>query len=166
MKVLAVDPGYDRVGIALLSRDGVKEACLHSECFETDRRASFEERLYTIGAHVEALMKKFNPEMMALERLYFNTNQKTAMQVAEMRGALLYLAAKHTLPVYEFTPAQIKQGVTGSGRSDKQSVERMVHILLPLAKKKRHDDEYDALALALTCLATVRTYPRGRRERN
>jgi crossover junction endodeoxyribonuclease RuvC len=163
MIVLAIDPGYDRVGIALLKRTESGEKLLYSECLLTSRERTFEERLFSIGTTIEKLIEKFNVDTMALERLYFNSNQKTAMRVAEVRGALLFLAQKHTLRICEYTPAEVKVGVTGSGRGDKRAVALMVNRLLKLPPQKRYDDEYDALALGLTCLASIRENPYPRK---
>ena len=90
---------------------------------------------------------------MAIEKLYFATNQKTAMQVAEVRGALIALATQHHLPVFEYTPMQVKSASAGWGRADKVAVARMLHALLKIEKEIRHDDEYDAIAIGVTHLA-------------
>lgn len=156
MRVLAIDPGYDRCGIAVIDRVNGRELVVHSQCFTTERTAEFPVRLAAIGREVERLIAVHKPELVALEKLYFNTNQKTAMGVAEVRGMLLYLAARAGLPVHEYTPPQVKQGVTGNGHSDKAQVTAMVKRLVKLPPGKRHDDEYDAIALGLTCLASVR----------
>ena len=158
MKVLAIDPGYDRCGIAVLERVNAKEQVLHSQCFITDRTQTFPFRLTAIGIEVERLLMIYKPDMVALEALYWGSNQKTAMGVAEVRGMLIYLAGKAGLPLYEYTPLQVKAGVTGDGRSDKRQVTEMVRRLvkLPPTPGRRHDDEYDAIALGLTCLASVR----------
>lgn len=155
MRVLAIDPGYDRVGIALLERTKGKEVLLHSQCFITKRHAAFEERLLSIGQEIERVLDIYKPDMLALEKLYFNTNQKTAMGVSEVRGMLLYIGAKAQMQILELTPLQVKQGVTGNGRSNKAQVIAMVERLLRLRKHKRLDDEYDAIALALTALTSA-----------
>lgn len=155
MRVLAIDPGYDRCGLAVLERVRGKEHVLHSQCFITDRSAPFSERLGALGAEVLRLFTVYRPDGVALEKLYFGTNQKTAMGVSEVRGMLMYLTSAKKLPLFEFTPAQVKTGVTGSGRSDKTQVAAMVKRLVTLPKGNRHDDEYDAIALGLTCLATA-----------
>lgn len=156
MRVLAIDPGYDRCGIAVLERVKGKEQVVHSQCFMTDRSQTFPQRLTTIGTEVERILMVHKPEMVALEALYWGSNQKTAMGVAEVRGMLIYLIGKAKLPLYEYTPPQVKTGVTGDGRSDKVQVTAMVKRLVKLSPGKRHDDEYDAIALGLTCLASVR----------
>ena len=156
MRVLAVDPGYDRIGFAILEK-GVhdrKEALLHSECLVTNRSDMFENRLLAAGQAMERLVGAFSPQYCALEKLYFVSNQKTAMGVSEARGVFLYTAARHGLTLFEYTPLQIKNAVTGNGRSGKQQVIDMVHKLISLETKKRHDDEYDAIAIGITCLAS------------
>jgi len=161
MRVIAIDPGYDRCGLAILERVNGKEIVVHSDCLVTERGSSFPVRLAQIGEEVERLLMIHKPEIAALEQIYFNTNQKTAMGVAEVRGMLIYIFAKARLPLYEFTPPQVKAGVTGNGRSDKAQVTAMVKRLVKLPPGRRHDDEYDALALGLTCLASVRYGAQG-----
>lgn len=155
MRILAIDPGYDRCGIAIIERVRGKEHVVHSQCFITQRKCDFPTRLNAIGSEIERLIAIHQPEMVALEQLYFNTNQKTAMGVAEVRGMLIYLAGRANLKIFEFTPPQVKVGVTGNGRSDKKQVTAMVKRLVKLPPGKRHDDEYDAIALGLTCLASI-----------
>jgi len=93
---------------------------------------------------------------MALEKLFFAKNQKTAMHVAEVRGALLQLAGANGLPVVEYSPGEVKSAAAGSGRADKQAVAKMIHALMKIEKKIRHDDEYDAIAIGITHLARAR----------
>jgi len=100
-------------------------------------------------------MKKEKPDSFALEKLYFSTNQKTAMQVAEVRGALISLATLQGVPVAEYTPMQVKSAL-GYGKADKKQVAKMLHMLVKIDKKITHDDEYDAIALGVTHLAHIR----------
>lgn len=164
MRVLAFDPGFERLGAAVIEKIKGKDALLYSDCLRTDATLPFPERLAQLGAGVETLLKKLKPEAVALEDLYFAKNVKTAMQVAEVRGMLIYLAASRGLPVYHYTPLQVKIAVTGFGASDKRAVAAMVPHLITLpvqkiAAKKRLDDEMDAIAVGLTCLASLRIYP-------
>lgn len=158
MRVLAVDPGYDRLGVAVLQKQDGKEAALFSTCLETDKGAAHGERLVRLGTEVAGIIKKWKPECLAVESLFLFSNQKTAMRVAEARGVILYEAARGGLPVFEYTPLQVKIAVTGYGKSDKRAVAEMVCKLLTLphsakATRGKRDDEYDALAIGLTCLA-------------
>lgn len=154
MRILGIDPGYDRLGVAIIEKEkGGKEILLFSTCIETSRAQSFAERLLTIGDALSAILETWNPDVLAIEELYMGSNQKTAMRVAEARGTILYLAAKSGLLVRMFTPQEIKVATTGYGKSDKAQVTYMVARLVTLTPKKRLDDEYDAIAVALTAAA-------------
>ena len=157
MKVLAIDPGYGRCGMAVIERvRGQKEILLYSDCVETSAKTDFPERLATISEECVRLMKKHKPDAVALEKLYFSTNQKTAMNVAEVRGALIGAAISFGIPVFEYTPAQVKSAVAGSGSADKTQVAKMLHALVKIDKEIKLDDEYDAIAVGVTHLARHR----------
>ena len=157
MKILAIDPGYERLGIAILEKlPKVKERVLYSDCFKTSSKLTFKERLLLIGQEVERVIKKYEPEILSIETLYFTNNQKTAMNVAEARGVIIYEAMRHGLSLAEYTPLQIKIAVTGHGRSDKQQVISMIGRLVVIEKEIKHDDEYDAIAIGLTYCATAK----------
>ena len=94
--------------------------------------------------------------MFAIETLFFTTNQKTVMRVSEARGVILYQAALHNLPIYEYTPLQIKIAISGYGRGDKKQITQMIKQLIVCEKEIKHDDEYDAIAVALTCFASYK----------
>jgi crossover junction endodeoxyribonuclease RuvC len=156
MRILAFDPGYDRLGAAVLERVEGKEVLIHSECVTTDRTASIPDRLNTIGASVVRLIETFSPDAVALETLFFNQNQKTAIGVAEVRGIIMYLARHHKCSVREFGPQEIKIAVTGYGKSDKNAVIGMVKRLIQNVPEKALDDEYDAIAVGITAIAHSR----------
>ena len=153
MRVLAIDPGYDRLGIAVVEKQKGVEVALFSACVTTDKKKTASERLAHIGEEIKNAITKWKPDALATETLFLFSNQKTAFRVAEARGVILYEAARAGLPVSEYTPLQIKIAVTGYGRSDKTQVTDMVKKLVLLSTKKRLDDEYDAIAIGLTCLA-------------
>lgn len=155
MRIIALDPGFERLGVAVIEKQNGKETLLHSDCIRTDASLPFPERLKQLGTQVEALIEEWQPGGMALEELYFQKNEKTAMKVAEVRGVLKYLATTHDLPLHEYTPQQVKIAVTGYGRSDKAAVAAMVPRLLALPARKRLDDEMDAIAVGITCLASI-----------
>ncbi len=155
MRVLAIDPGYGRVGFAVLEKElRGKHTVLHSSCFTTSKGTPFPERLKEVGDETLRLINKYLPDSCAIEKLYFTANQKTAMAVSEARGVFLYLAAKMKLSVYEYTPLQIKSAVTGDGHGDKRQVAFMVGKLVDITKPIQYDDEYDAIAIAITCMAS------------
>ncbi len=156
MKILAIDPGYERIGIAVIERlPKQKDKLLYSECFKTSAKIPFHKRLTCIGNEVEIVIKKYKPISLAIEKLYFTTNQKTAMGVAEARGVIIYSASRNGLMVFEYTPPEIKIAVTGYGKADKRMVLNMVPKLIKIEKQTNSDDELDAIAIGLTCLACV-----------
>ncbi len=156
MRVLAFDPGFERLGVAVVEKQNGKDVLLHSECVRTAASLPFAQRLSELGVAVEALVEMWQPGAVALENVFFENNAKTAMDVAAVRGMLLYIAAQNGLPSYEFTPLQVKVAVTGYGKSDKAAVSMMVQRLVAIPAKKRLDDELDAIAVGLTCLASTR----------
>ena len=154
--VLAIDPGYDRCGVALLKRTEGKDTLLYSTCVTTDKKLPFPERLVCVGGEVLRLVSEYEPDALAIENLYFTNNQKTAMRVAEVRGMIIYIAASHMVPVFEYTPAQVKVAVSGSGRADKKQLMLIIPKLIKIKKAIHSDDEYDAIALGITHLSTHR----------
>ncbi len=153
--IIGVDPGYERCGFSIISHEpGRKEVLLFSECFKTPARDVFEVRLQAIGQEFEGLIQRFSPTVCALEKLFFTSNQKTAMRVAEVRGMLLYVATLHNLVVREFGPNEVKVAIAGDGRATKQQVMRMVPRLIEVVGTITYDDEFDAIAIALTASAT------------
>jgi len=156
MKIIAIDPGYERLGIAILEKTNGKEILLFSECFITSTKEKHEDRLGLIGGEIEKIIKKYQPEAMVIETLFFKTNAKTAMKVSEARGVMLYEAAKNNLKLVEFTPLQIKVAVTGYGKSGKDQVTEMVKKLIKINQPIKYDDEYDAIAVGLTFFAYYR----------
>ncbi len=156
MKVLSIDPGYGRVGVAVIEKTTTGEALLFSECIITSAKDDFNSRLLAVGDRISELIKKWSVDTLAMETLFFNSNQKTALRVAEARGAILYIAKSHKLKIHEYTPLQIKIAVTGYGRAPKDQVETMVRNLVNIAERAVLDDEIDAIAVGLTCCASVR----------
>lgn len=157
MRIIAIDPGYERMGVAIIEKVSGKETLVYSECFKTSAKIPHEERLKLIGQEIESLIKKYKPEAMAIETLFFKNNQKTAMHVSEARGVMLYVASTLGLSVHEFSPMAIKIAVTGYGSSDKDQVTMMVGKLIKIEQKIKYDDEYDAIAVGLTFFATQKS---------
>lgn len=159
MRVLALDPGYERLGIAVLEKEiGGKEQLIFSECFQTPKTSLFTNRLHAVGVELCKIIKEYSPEAVAIESLFFTNNQKTAMHVAEVRGVIMYEAMNHKLQFAEYTPGQIKIAVTGDGRADKKQIFSMVSRLVKIDKEIKFDDEYDAIAIGITFLAAG-SYP-------
>jgi crossover junction endodeoxyribonuclease RuvC len=154
MRFLGIDPGYDRLGLAVVEKEpNQKEVVVFSECFETDKQTDLFCRLQQVGARVSDIIETFAPNAIALETLVFNTNQKTAMTVAAARGIIIYLAKESGCAVYEYHPQEIKVAITGYGKSDKTAVMTMVKQLVDNCPENAKDDEFDAIATAVAGLA-------------
>jgi len=155
MRIIAIDPGYERLGIAVLEKDK-KETLIFSECFKTKATLPFFDRLELVGREVARIIKEYDPKALAIENLFIETNQKTAMRVAEVRGAILYQARILGLAINEYTPLQVKVATTGYGKATKSQVISMVKKLVSGAESIKQDDEMDAIAIGLTHFAYSR----------
>lgn len=151
--VLAIDPGYDRLGLAVFN----DEELIASECFSPAEK-EFHLRLVALRKKVDAYIDMYRPDALAIETLFFTKNQKTAMRVAEARGVILLAAAERGVAIFEYSPQDVKIAVTGVGNADKGAVMRMVPRLIKLPDGKRHDDEFDAIALGYAHQANIRLY--------
>lgn len=152
MRILAIDPGYDRLGIAVVEGDPSRPALVMSNCVLPEKGAR-EERLAEISTVANKAIRRYRPDALAIETIFFSVNKKTAIGVAEARGAVLAVAGLARVPVVECSPQQVKSAVAGYGSADKRAVANMVPRLLVLPKKKRLDDELDAIAIGITALA-------------
>lgn len=149
--ILGIDPGYDRVGIAVIEKpQRGKESIIYSDCFQTSSKDNIYDRLYSVGVEVGKVIEKFKPDALAIETLFITKNQKTAMKVAEARGIIAYEAMRKNVPVYDYSPMQIKMSITGDGTSDKIRIKKMLKFLIEIVKNDAVDDEFDAIAVALT----------------
>ena len=151
MIILGIDPGFEKMGCAVLNKTNNKDELVYSICIITSRKDSHEKRLLAIGNKLKEIISRYKPDVAAVEKLFFTTNQKTAIKVAEARGVVLYMAALSNIPIIEFTPLEIKMALTGYGRADKGQVKKMVQIILKDAQMPKTDDEIDAIAAALAC---------------
>lgn len=157
MKVLGIDPGFGRCGVAVVEKNGGgREVLLYSDCIETPASSEFTVRLRQVADECSRLIREHMPDYVALEKLYFSNNQKTAMRVAEVRGALIQAASSYGVDVAEYTPGEVKSAAAGWGGADKQAVATMLRALIKIEKTIKHDDEYDAIAIAITHLARTR----------
>lgn len=154
MKVLSVDPGFARCGIAIVEK-GDRETLLYSACVETAPETPHEERLRRVADTCRDLIHTHAPEALALETLYFAKNSTTGLRVAEVRGAILAEAARAGIPVFEYAPSAVKVAVAGHGAARKEDIQRMIGLLLRVHKDAL-DDEFDAIAVGLTHLACAR----------
>ncbi len=158
MRVLGIDPGFDRLGLAVLEGDPSKPTLVWSTCV-LPPRGEQQERLAAVYKAVSEAIDEYTPDLLALESLFFSTNKKTAISVAEARGAILSAAGEKGVPVKEIAPGTIKLAVTGYGASDKAAVARMIPLLVSLPVRKRLDDELDAIAVGIAALSN--RYPQG-----
>lgn len=148
--ILGVDPGYGRMGYGIIKKEKGKEwVALEWGCVETVPNSVFVERIAILHDELVRLIKKYKPERMAVEDLFFFKNAKTAMKVGQARGVILLTAVQNNLEVDEFTPLQVKRAITGYGRAEKKQMQKMVAVILGIPQKIKSDDAADALAIAL-----------------
>jgi len=152
--VLGIDPGTARTGYGLVRRDGPRLAALDFGCLETLPDRGLPERLMLIHQAVTELIAEHHPDVVGVERLFFNRNVQTAFAVGQARGVVLLAAAQAGLPVHEYGPHEVKMAVTGYGKAPKDQVQRMVQMILGLSAVPHPDDAADALAVAV-CLANA-----------
>lgn len=152
MRILAIDPGYDRLGIAVVEGNPSKPALVWSSCILPEKGVP-EKRLAHVSGAVADAIAAYAPDALGIETLFFGVNKKSALGVAEARGAVLAAAGTSLLPVIECTPVQVKLAVAGHGGANKKDVASMVPRLLTLDARKRLDDEIDAIAIGITALA-------------
>lgn len=152
MIVLGIDPGTAMTGYGLVERTGSRLRAVDYGCLETPAGMPLPERLLLIQDGLSDLIESHRPDLVAVERLFFNKNVQTAFAVGQARGVALLTAARFGLPVHEYGPHEVKLAVTGHGRAEKIQVQRMVQVVLGLAVLPRPDDAADALAIAI-CLA-------------
>ncbi|NMB34880.1 MAG: crossover junction endodeoxyribonuclease RuvC [Firmicutes bacterium] len=157
MRILGIDPGLAMVGYGLVEEnEGSTFKKIDYGHISTPKGLELPRRLGIIFNSVQQLIARFSPDELALEKLFFCKNVKTALQVGEARGAIITAAVLNETPVFEYTPLQVKQAVAGYGRAEKKQVQQMVSLLLKLSKIPRPDDAADALAVALCHLQSRR----------
>ncbi len=156
MIVLGIDPGYALMGWGVVEAQGSRMRLVDYGCVETYAGTPMQHRLRSLYLGVRDLVNIYRPDDVAFEELFFAHNVTTALMVGAARGAAIIAATEYTEQLYEYTPMQIKQAVTGSGRADKKQVQQMVRLLLHLKETPQPDDAADAIACAIThCQAGV-----------
>jgi len=156
MRVLAIDPGFDRMGVAVVEGDSSRPLLVWSTCVEPPPGEP-QERLAIVFTSVINAISKYDPELLAIEKLFFSTNRKTALRVAEARGAILAAGGSMHLPVREYSPQEVKLAVTGYGNATKEAIIKMLPHLIKLPTSIKRDDEYDAVAIGIVALSN--NYP-------
>ena len=149
MIILGIDPGFAIVGWGVLSYEKNKFLTIDYGSIQTSAGMPTEDRLLTVFTELDKIIKKYSPDSIAVEELFWNTNQKTGIQVSQARGVILLCARINNVKLYEYTPLQVKQAVVGYGRAEKKQVISMVTVLLGLKNPPKPDDTADALAIAI-----------------
>lgn len=152
IKILGIDPGFADTGFGLITKTGRELKLVATGTIRTSTKLSFSKRLQEIYQEVNSLLKQYQPNLVAIEKLYFASNTKTALDVGQARGVILLAVEQAGVAMIEFTPLQIKQAITASGNASKRQVGLMVKSLLNLSAVPKPDDAADALACALTAL--------------
>ncbi len=153
--LLAIDPGYDRCGVAVIDITATP-TLLTSWCIVTNKKDAHSARIAHIFTELETAITNYKPEAIALETLFFSVNKKSVMAVAEARGVISLIAGLHKVPLIELSPQEVKLGMTGSGNADKKMVEKMVELTLKINTSTKLDDEIDAIALGIAAAGTLR----------
>lgn len=153
--ILAIDPGYDRCGVAVVQA-GRPSELIASLCIETNKKDTHEQRLFQVYGQITECIEKYHPTHIALETLFFSVNKKTAIKVAEARGVVVLIAGQHTLPLIELSPQEVKLAMAGVGNADKKQVQKMVELTLKIDISHKIDDEIDAIALGFAAAETLR----------
>lgn len=156
MIILGVDPGTAIVGYGIIKKEGSNLEFLDYGCIRTEMDFSTAERLHFVKRDFQKIIKKYKPEQIGVEDLFFFKNLKTAIKVSQARGVILCTAAENKIPVFEYTPLQVKQAVSGYGRAEKKQVQKMVQLILKLKEIPKPDDAADALAVAICCAHTMK----------
>ena len=150
MIILGIDPGTAATGFGIVKKSNELSSIAFG-CIETSRNSSTAQRLDKLHNELNKLIKKYKPNIMAIEEIFFFKNLKTVIKVSEARGVCLLAASQSRIPVKECTPLQVKQAVTTYGRAEKKQMQEMVKILLNLKEIPKPDDAADALAVAIYC---------------
>ncbi|HQL11679.1 MAG TPA: crossover junction endodeoxyribonuclease RuvC [bacterium] len=161
MIIMGIDPGFAITGYGVIEKTRDKNKIIDYGIIQTSSSEQFCNRIKTNHEELNKLIKKFKPDIFAIEELFFAQNTKTAINVAQSRGVLILTAIQNNLEIYEFTPLQIKQAMTGYGRATKKQIQEMTKLFLNLKKIPKPDDAADALAVAITCSSSYKNLKMG-----
>lgn len=156
MRILGIDPGTGILGFGVIDSAKGSVSFVDAGVIRTPVKQEDSQRLFTIYHELEEIIAQHKPDVLAVEKLFFVRNVTTAMSVAQARGVVLLLGKQQKLQLYEYTPLQIKQAVTGYGKADKKQIQEMVKIILKLPQIPQPDDAADALAAAICCSTSMR----------
>lgn len=153
--IFGLDPGIADTGVGVIKKEGHKLSCIFYTSIKTSAKLPLADRLSILNLELDRLIKKYQPQVISVEELFFCANVKTALVVGQARGVLLLTAKQNGLPVVEFTPLQVKQAVSSYGKAGKVQVQKMVKLLLGLKEIPRPDDAADALAIAICAANSI-----------
>ncbi len=150
MIILGIDPGYDRLGLAIIEKKPkTKETLLYSSCLTSKKTDTFNLRLKELGLKFEQILATYKIDLVNIESIFIANNKKTAMKVAEVKGMLCFLSVKAGIDVIEMTPLEIKLAITGYGNASKDQITKMAQMLIDIPDQVKLDDEFDAIVIAL-----------------
>jgi len=149
LRILGIDPGYALIGYGIIDVVGNTLKPVKYGCIKTEAKTNFYSRMITINTELKELLKEYSPNSMAIEKLFFARNTTTALDVAQVRGAIIQEGLNSGLEIFEYTPNEVKLAVTGYGKADKQQIQQMIKSLLNLKEVPKPDDTADALAIAI-----------------
>ncbi len=149
MRILGIDPGLAIVGYGIVDKEGNVYKTIYYDAITTEAHTPIENRIKIIYDEMNLIIEKYKPDVVSIEELFFNNNAKTALAVGQARGVVLLSAVEHNIPIYEYTPLQVKQALTGYGRASKMQIQQMMKSMLGLNEIPKPDDVADALAIAI-----------------
>jgi crossover junction endodeoxyribonuclease RuvC len=150
MTILGIDPGTATTGYGIIKQTKNQPELVDFGVIATDKKLSDAERLKILADDVSEIIAKYKPEAVGIEKLFFTTNQKTVMSVSQARGVILYICEKHKIPIYEFTPLQVKNFICGYGKAEKKQVQYIIQKTFKLKSPPKPDDAADAVAIAMS----------------
>ena len=156
MLILGIDPGFARLGYALIKKDGQSLSLIKVGCLETKSGTASSARLQLLATDLKKIMREFRPDAVAVEKIFFFKNKKTVIQVAEARGMILSVLTADGTPLYEYTPLEVKQALTGYGRATKDQVQKMLMQVFKLKIMIEPDDAADAAAVAYAAAVNIK----------
>ncbi len=157
MTAIGIDPGIEKTGIGIVQLNNNKLELIHKELINTSSKINFEIRLEDIYNKLIKILNNYKVDFASVEKLFFAKNVKTAINVAEARGVIILALQQKKIPIYEYTPLQVKQGLIGYGRGTKRQVQELIKIILETDEIVKHDDVADGIALAIVHLNSYKT---------
>lgn len=151
LTILGIDPGLADTGYGIIEKNKNQLTSVDFGCIKTKAGVPDKQRLVEIHKSINQLVKKYKPDIIGVEKLFFAKNVKTALSVSQARGVIILAAGENNLELLEYTPLQVKQALTGYGRATKNQIKEMVKIILNLGQVPKSDDAADALAVAICC---------------